>query len=511
MALQKVDLTTPQPGGKVGEPTKQAWRKFNENVDETAALVEAAGAGGQAAAAQVAALEEALGDAAYAPAASFATALQGAKADTAAQPSDLVDQAGKHISGFRSANLGEAHRAAPMCVSLARSTAFSLSNNNPSDPLVWGVRVVDTALHWSSDNPTRITIPAGASGLWRLRATIEFPAHATGHREVIIRRGGTTIMARVCVPAIDHVGRSQVVQVETGPIPAVQGNYFEVLYYQSSGITLQGIAAGTKFQAERVGDYRGRWEGVLFSADYSYRSDWSKYVGTGGTVIEPTGLLVTADPVNPSLLAGRIRTKKNNNSVQYPRVQAQTASFIARDANIYVALSIYVPADTYARLLPVDHGINLHEIYGPPFGTRSPNLLQFHPVHGLCINAWIDGAPKRIWTLPPEKCVGRWVDIVHRVQLSADPAVGYHELYANIGDGNGRVQQTLSDGVTSGLRFYLATVLPGVNDGGNNFSSLKVSWDGTSSLEEATIFFGEHRVGQDLFVTTDRSEFSAAY
>lgn len=425
--------------------------------------------------------------------------------------SEFKDQAGKSIDAFRLANLGEAQRSAPMCVALGKSIPFNLSNENPSEALAWGSRIVDTAIHWDSATNTRITIPAGAGGLWRLRATIEFPPNSSGHREVIIRRNGSTIMARVCVPAIAHAGRTQVVEVDTGPIAATQGSYFEVLYYQNSGATLQGVAGGTKFQAERVGDYRGRWEGVQFSADFSYRGDWSKYVSTGGTVIEPAGLLVVADPVNPKLLAGRIRTTRANNSVQYPRVQAQTASFIDRSANVYVALSIFVPADTHARLVPVGHGINLHEIYGPPFGTRSPNLIQYHPVHGLCINAWINGQPQRIWSLPPEKCVGRWIDVVHRVQLSSDPAVGYHELYANLGDGNGRVQQTLSDGTTSGQRFYLATVLQGVNDGGNNFSSLKVSWDGTSSLEEATIFFGEHRVGQDLFVTTDRSEFSAAY
>jgi len=94
MSLQKVDLTTPQPGGKVGEPTKAAWVKFNENVDETVALVEDAAAEGQAAAAQVAALAESLSDAAYMPAASFATAAQGASADSAVQPDQLAATAG---------------------------------------------------------------------------------------------------------------------------------------------------------------------------------------------------------------------------------------------------------------------------------------------------------------------------------------------------------------------------------------------------------------------------------
>lgn len=33
MALQLIDLTTPQPGGKFGDPTKTAWEKVNDNSD----------------------------------------------------------------------------------------------------------------------------------------------------------------------------------------------------------------------------------------------------------------------------------------------------------------------------------------------------------------------------------------------------------------------------------------------------------------------------------------------
>lgn len=34
MARQEIDLTTPQPNGKMGEPTKAAWEKVNDMTDE---------------------------------------------------------------------------------------------------------------------------------------------------------------------------------------------------------------------------------------------------------------------------------------------------------------------------------------------------------------------------------------------------------------------------------------------------------------------------------------------
>lgn len=34
MARQEIDLTTPQPNGKMGEPTKSAWEKVNDMTEE---------------------------------------------------------------------------------------------------------------------------------------------------------------------------------------------------------------------------------------------------------------------------------------------------------------------------------------------------------------------------------------------------------------------------------------------------------------------------------------------
>lgn len=93
MALKLIDLTTPQPGGKFGDPTKTAWEKANDNFTELAAGVQEGAAGGAAglqALSKVNALEDELGTAAMADSTSFATAYQGNLAATAVQPVALV-------------------------------------------------------------------------------------------------------------------------------------------------------------------------------------------------------------------------------------------------------------------------------------------------------------------------------------------------------------------------------------------------------------------------------------
>lgn len=42
MARQEIDLTTPQPNGKMGEPTKSAWEKVNDMTEELYPMAEGA-------------------------------------------------------------------------------------------------------------------------------------------------------------------------------------------------------------------------------------------------------------------------------------------------------------------------------------------------------------------------------------------------------------------------------------------------------------------------------------
>lgn len=76
MALKLIDLTTPQPGGKFGDPTKTAWEKTNDNaveIEQRLQVGESGGAAGQQALAQVVALESDLGSAAYLEASTLAS------------------------------------------------------------------------------------------------------------------------------------------------------------------------------------------------------------------------------------------------------------------------------------------------------------------------------------------------------------------------------------------------------------------------------------------------------
>lgn len=64
MALQLIDLTTPQPGGKFGDPTKTAWEKTNDNtleIEGRLATAEAGGAAGEDALVQVNELADSTG------------------------------------------------------------------------------------------------------------------------------------------------------------------------------------------------------------------------------------------------------------------------------------------------------------------------------------------------------------------------------------------------------------------------------------------------------------------
>lgn len=433
-------------------------------------------------------------------------------------PLAAADKGGRRLAGMLAAPVGSARRDAQMMAVATRSATWNLSDNNGNpDPIPWNTERLDTGgIHSTSTNTSRMTVPPGGGGIWKGRVAIPFPVNTTGVREVFVRQtyaqsGGTSIITpRTSIQAAS-LGRFHVMQVDIPPTPMRAGDYLEVQYFQNSGGTLVMDPSGAFFQIERVGDFRNSWESVTFSADTDYRGSWEKYVQTGGSTIEGIGLTVAPDPVNPERLCGKIRCTQDNDSVLYPRVQAATAANISRTTgDVYIGLSVLIPQETHDALTAAGHGLNIHEIYGPPSGTRSPNLLQYNPTVGLNLNAWIGGADARLWTLAPADCVGRWVDIVHRVRLNDDPAVGFHELWADW-TGVGIQPQTLSYGGQTGTRFYLSTVLPGVNDGGNNYSSLKVSWANGSSLEEASIYIGEHRLGGSLWVATERAQYSHAY
>lgn len=97
------------------------------------------------------------------------------------------------------------------------------------------------AMHSTSSNTGRITIPTGWGGKYRITGHVEFAANATGTRWVGIRVDGSTFIA---IQQSQNAGGSDPVRltVSTDYVLAAT-QYLELVCYQSSGGSLNVNAA----------------------------------------------------------------------------------------------------------------------------------------------------------------------------------------------------------------------------------------------------------------------------
>lgn len=402
----------------------------------------------------------------------------------------------------RSFSRSVGQRGAAMGCDLFLVSTRNVSNANPTAIAFSDERWDSDSLHQNSTNNTRITVPAGGDGLWLVRGTIEYATQATGtSREAMIYLNGGARAADRRTP-VD--GRATVVNVEM-IVAAVAGDYFELYGYQNSGITLAAGVTFTRFQANRLGDAIGNFTSskgaVLFGADVKYKG-FDRYARVPS--VQPSSRVYIADdPVlGPSRQAIHVQVTNADNSVTYPRAQFQSPSSLTAGDDVYIGLAIYVPADM-ASMTGTRSPV-IHEIYGPPTSGYGPNVLRIRDdklaLEPLAIYN-TDGTPTGkflAWSLPLAGLKGKWVDVVHRVKLSTDAAVGLQELWVNTG--TGWVQQSLRDpdsGSTVGTTLNIATLRAGVNDSGNNFSSLKVAYT-DYSIGDVTLWYADHVVATSL-------------
>ena len=86
---------------------------------------------------------------------------------------------------------------AAKAVSVYRATPAQSISNNTSTAIVFNTETYDPwALHSTSTNPSRITIPDTLEGIWRFTGTVQFAANATGNRELYLAKNGTDIAKR---------------------------------------------------------------------------------------------------------------------------------------------------------------------------------------------------------------------------------------------------------------------------------------------------------------------------
>lgn len=103
-------------------------------------------------------------------------------------------------------------------------------------------RVDVGAMHDTSTNTGRITVPTGGGGFYAIGGQIEFASNATGRRGIQIRLNGTTVIARqeeANLGANDHpLTIATVYQLAAG-------DYLELMGYQNSGgnLNMQATSA----------------------------------------------------------------------------------------------------------------------------------------------------------------------------------------------------------------------------------------------------------------------------
>ena len=117
--------------------------------------------------------------------------------------------------------------------SIANSTGVFLNFNTET---------YDTdGFHDTVTNNTRLTVPSGKAGKYRIYGLVECASNATAHRSCNLRVNGATYIASVTQPAVTGVSNVTELYVATEYTLAV-GDYVEFGVYQASGGALNSAS-----------------------------------------------------------------------------------------------------------------------------------------------------------------------------------------------------------------------------------------------------------------------------
>lgn len=132
-----------------------------------------------------------------------------------------------------------------------RDGNFTFSDATAAD-VTFPQETIDTiGMHSTSVLTERLTVPAGYDGVWRVTGQVRFEAHASGRRQLVIRRGVDAVAIVANTPGAANTHSMQVSAV----ISAVEGDYFTLEGFQNRGGSLLGMAGegNTWFSAEFLG------------------------------------------------------------------------------------------------------------------------------------------------------------------------------------------------------------------------------------------------------------------
>lgn len=121
------------------------------------------------------------------------------------------------------------------------SAAISVANNANVALTFNSERFDNAAMHSTSSNTSRLTVPTGGAGLYLLGGSVAFAANSTGYRYISIYLNGATHLAINLSPAMS--GNDHYLAIST--LHALSdGDYVELVVAQTSGAAVNVLTAG---------------------------------------------------------------------------------------------------------------------------------------------------------------------------------------------------------------------------------------------------------------------------
>jgi hypothetical protein len=136
--------------------------------------------------------------------------------------------------------------------SLYRGSAQSVKNNTTT-AVLWDFEEFDTdAFHSTSTNTSRITIPSGKAGKYLFTWNVSYYANATGIRETLLKKNGTTLTYQDFPVSSNG---SETSMTASYIASASVADYFEMFAYQNSGgnLDIRGNATQSFFACTYLG------------------------------------------------------------------------------------------------------------------------------------------------------------------------------------------------------------------------------------------------------------------
>lgn len=127
-------------------------------------------------------------------------------------------------------------------------------SNATSTAIVWDTELEDTdGFHSTVTNTSRITIPSGKAGFYKITGQASFASNATGFRNAAIRKNGSDYFIFWVAPATN--GDWSVGSV-SNIIELAENDYIEMFVYQNSTASIN-INGGTTYGASFAVQYLG--------------------------------------------------------------------------------------------------------------------------------------------------------------------------------------------------------------------------------------------------------------